>query len=397
MKRQQLALLVLVGVLAFPEYASANVGTTLLWSRELHLLFGNALIGFAEGMLLAWLFSAPKMRSVLTMILANYLSAWAGRIFTIYAVHIAWPPDLNNAWKFLWIMVGLTYGMTLVLEWPFVAWCVRGAHGWFRRSLRASLVVQSASYAVLFGWYGMVSDYTRTPVVAPSVLSLPDGVTVYYIGDADGDVYRRSLTAREAQRICELQSRRANDRLLLRPSEVNTNHWDLVARLETEEFRNPRFVIVQTNLHAVAAPDLEPHLADPLYQGTWDNYGKVPDLGSATNGDWKFSTGFWPGVGLQASNKATRAQVRFAFETFFVDWAVRNAVHLPTDKVFFQLGHYQLCAFDPSTLQVALLWRGRGPVAVIEEPCEQDESPSNTNQPAHNGLSAISSGASLRE
>ncbi len=46
---------------------------------------------------------------------------------------------------------------------------------------------------------------------------------------------------------------------------------------------------------------------------------------------------------------------------------IRNAVQLPSDKALFQLGENQICVFDPATRQVALLWRGRGPVAVMEK------------------------------
>jgi len=39
--------------------------------------------------------------------------------------------------------------LTLLLEWPFVALCVRGAPGWLRRSVKGSLIAQTASYGVL--------------------------------------------------------------------------------------------------------------------------------------------------------------------------------------------------------------------------------------------------------
>ena len=61
----------------------------------------------------------------------------------------------------------------------------------------------------------------------------------------------------------------------------------------------------------------------------------------------------------------TSESVRFSYETPFGAWTVRNAVHLPYDKVLFQLGDDQICAFDPVRRRVGLLWRGRGPVPVI--------------------------------
>jgi hypothetical protein len=366
---------VLLGIMAFPQHVWANAGTPLMWAAGLHLVFGNALIGLGEGLLLASVFSLPKGKSVWVMILANYLSAWLGGLFIGSAIVQALPMDLNNGWRWFWVLVVLTYCMTLILEWPLIVWCFRGTHDRLKRSLRASFVIQSASYVMLFGWYWTASGtslYTKMSVVTPADLSLPESVLVYFIAPADGDVYRRQLAGGGERKILELPSTDRNDRLFVRPSTSNTNRWDLVARLDTRDRRDPRFVDVLTNMLVEAAPD---HDDRPRYDGTWFNFGKAQPLGNATNSQWEFRTGFWPIGGFRASNKKTGESMRFAYETPFGAWAVRNAVHLPSDKVLFQLGHDQICAFDPVSRRVALLWHGRGPVPVIEKAqVEQDRS-----------------------
>lgn len=370
MKRHVLPVLVLLGVIAFPQYALADAGTPLMWAGMLHLVLGNALIGVGEGLLLAWLFSAPKRKCVLIMIPANYASAWLGGLFIRGAIVHKLPMDLNNGWRWFWVMVVVTYVMTLIIEWPFVAWCLRGTRNWLRRSLVASLVVQSASYVLLFGWYWMASGtslYTKMKIVAPTALSLPDSVFVYFIGATDGNVYKRQLAGRGEEKIYELHSKDNNDRLFVQPSKSDPNNWDLLARLDINGRRDPRFVDVLTNLLVEAAPDWRStHTEPPRYEGTWFSFGEVQSLGSATNSHWKFWSGFWPIEGLKASDETTSQSVRFSYETPFGSWTVRNAVHLPSDKVLFQLGDDQICVFDPVSRQVALLWHGRGPVPVIE-------------------------------
>lgn len=103
-----------------------------------------------------------------------------------------------------------------------------------------------------------------------------------------------------------------------------------------------------------------------MYDGAL-NFGQVQKLGSAAKSQWKFWTGFWAEEGLRGSDDATGEHVRFSYETPFGAWTVRNAVDLPSDKVLFQLGDDQICAFDPVTRRVALLWHGRGPVPVVEK------------------------------
>jgi len=369
MKRNLILLLVLLGVIAFPQYAWADAGTPLMWAGMLHLVFGNALIGLAEGLLLGWLFSVPKRKGVPAMILANYTSAWIGGLLIGGAIARAVPMDLNNAWTWFWIMVVVTYCITLVLEWPFFAWCFRGTRDWLKRGLRATLFLVSASYIVLFGWYWMASGtslYTKMHIVAPADLSLPESVVVYYIAPADGNVYKRQLAGGSEQKVYELHSKDENDRLFVRPSASDKNRWDLVARLQPKDYPDHRFVDVLTNLPLEAAPDWRrTEIKSPEDEDTWFNFGKVPSLGSATSSQWEFTTGFWPIAGLHALNKATSEEERFSYETLFGAWMIRNAVNLPSDKVLFQLGADQICAFDPVTRRVALLWHGRGPVPVI--------------------------------
>jgi hypothetical protein len=369
MKPRALLFLVLLGVVALPQHAWANAGTPLMWAGMLHLVFGNALIGIGEGILLAWMFSVPKVKSVTVMVLANYASAWLGGLFIRGAIVHALPMDLTNGWRWFWVMVVLTYCMTLALEAPFIAWCFRGTQDWLRQTVRASLVVQSASYVLLFGWYWMASGtslYTKMDIVAPADLSLPESVLVYFIAPADGNVYRRQLAGGSEQKIFELHSTDRNDRLFVRRSTADSSHWDLVARLDNKERRDPRFVDVLTNMMVEAAPDWRSsYTVPPRYEGTSLSFGEVQSIGITTNSHWKFWTGFWPVEGLLASDKTTSETVQFSYETPFGAWTVRNAVHLPSDKVLFQLGDDQICAFDPARRRVALLWHGRGPVPVI--------------------------------
>ena len=343
-----------------------------MWAGMLHLVVGNAFIGLFEGLLIAWLFGVSKRKAVFIMIPANYFSAWVGGLFLTHAIVNSLHLDLNNGWRWFWIMVVLTYLITLVLEWPFVAICVHRAENWFAKSVRANVLAQTASYAVLFGWYWMASGtslYTKLHVASPSDLALPQDVVVYFISEKDGGVYKHALGGGEEVKICDLRSINANDRLFVRPNRQVNRRFDLMARLERSGSREARFIEVMTNLSVEAALDERAALTSPpQYEGTWFNFGNAKPLGSATNSHWEFWSGFWPIEGLVAENKETGQKVHFSYETPFGAWTVRNAVLLPSDKVLFQLGENQVCAFDPQARKIALLWHGRGPVPVIEKP-----------------------------
>jgi hypothetical protein len=348
-----------------------------MWTGMFHLFIGNAFIGALEAALISQFFAVPKAKAALLLIPANYFSAWVGGYFLRSAIINSLHLDLNNGWRWFWIMVGLTYLLTLILEWPFIAVCFWRTGKWLSGSIRACLLCQTASYLFLFGSYWMVSGtslFTKLHVTAPAELGLPEQVVVYFISGPDGNVYRRPLAGGAPVQICELHSTNANDRLLVRPNRAHETRWDLVALLEHDGTRKPKLVEVLTNKLWIASLDERQSQTDlSQYEGTWFNFGRVPTLANAENSRWKFRTGFWPFEGIVEENDVTGVKQRFSFETPFGAWAIRNAVHLPSDKVLFQLGDDQICVLDPQSRRVTLLWHGRGPVPVIETSEETSE------------------------
>ncbi len=164
------AILTFVAVIVFwPVWARADVGTPLVWGSAFHLFLGNALIGLFEGWLLARVFHLPKRRCIWLLIFANYLSAWIGVMLTSYLFH-EYATDIYSGLRVTWMLVAATYFLTVVVEWPFVALCFRNAPQWLPSSIKSSLLIQSASYALLFGGYWLLSStslYTGMKVVPP--------------------------------------------------------------------------------------------------------------------------------------------------------------------------------------------------------------------------------------
>lgn len=358
-------------LLVFPQQALANAGTPLLWAGMIHLAFGNAFIGVLEGWLMRKLFVCPGKNPIPMMVGANYFSAWVGGLFLNNLIFRTLPIDLNSGWVWFLVMVVLTYGMTLLLELPFVYLLLRGQPMALSRSFKASVVVQTASYVLLIGWYGMaghVSLFTKTSVVRPMTMEFSEAAAVYFISTKNGAAYRGEPRTGRVAKIHDLHSTNRNDRLLIWPSGITSNRWDIVARLETGDSRNPNFVTILTNRTLVPALEERILNAEPRSApGTWFNFGTAPVIGGATNRSWSYSIGFWAQSGLRVKDKRGGGFESFAFETPFGSWNVRNAVQLPDDQVIFQLGDDQICGFDPRSRNIALLFRGRGPVTVIEQ------------------------------
>jgi hypothetical protein len=137
-------LLVLFCLLALPCSAFANAGTPLMWAGMLHLVFGNAVVGVFEGLLIAWQFALPK----------GYAGTWFnfGNVMPLGSA-------TNSHWKFrtgFWPIEGLVaenkaagQAVHFSYETPFGAWVVRNT-------------VHLPSDKVLFNW-GTIRFALLTP------------------------------------------------------------------------------------------------------------------------------------------------------------------------------------------------------------------------------------------
>jgi hypothetical protein len=340
-----------------PAMAFANSGTPLMIASWLHLFFGNTVIGIGEGLLLAFLFRKNAILCVPAMVVANYFSAWVGSEILGYIRETnALDLDLSNAWRWLWIMVALTYVLTIVLEWPFVALCLRKRDGWLRKSIYGSLVVQSVSYLVIFGWYWSASDrslYTDLRVVQPSEISLPEKTIVYYIAAGDDDAYAMDLGEGTTRKVGELASVGTAKRLLVKESKETPGHWDLIATNEIDP-RSP-------GITKTVVADFSPEVArpqDPQYPLD------VLRFPAAENSDWVFQSDAWQG--LYGKNAKDGRMIEVSLETPFVWWIASSATQLPGGQVVLQLGQSQICVLDPVEGKIALIARGRSPVVGVE-------------------------------
>jgi hypothetical protein len=350
-----LALITLL--ICVPLSARADAGTPLMWAGMLHLVFGNAIIGFFEGFILAKVFKLKTAACILTMIPANYFSAWLGGLFLNQEIINHLPFNLYNAWRWIWVMVVVTYLMTLVLEWPFVFFCFRKDPNRLKRSWRGNLLVNSLSYVVLFGWYWSASGttlYTKAKIVQPSEINSLKSGFVYYIFETN-TVCRFDFDSHQMESICKAGATDKDDRLFVKPSVFEANSWNI--------FESSATNLICSNLQVVAVSSWRDGSNPDRIEGTWFNFGDAAKL--ADQSDWNFETGFWPIEGFHGKNQKTGEIIHFSLETPFIAWNARNATHLPGDFVVFQLGEDQICLFEAATKKMALLTKGRGPVVVL--------------------------------
>jgi hypothetical protein len=352
----------------------ANSGTPLMWAGMLHLFFGNILIGIGEGLVLSRLFKTRGWRSVGLMILANFISAWLGGLLLSYYVpSLRLPIDLNNGQVWIWLMVFAMYIITLIMEWPFIFLCFPKEPRRLKRSVLANSIVQSLSYLLIFGWYGMASQaslYKGTSIRPYSEFLTNRNAVLYYIDDMDGDVYQLHLCDNKKEKIYILNSQNKNNRLFVRQSS-GKQEWDLIARTALDETEKTQEMLIRKNIPGIFAEFKHPNQPEndknDYESGTWFNFNRVSDLRPKDHRQWLFIGGFWAIEGLKVYNDNTQERIYLSLETPFIQWMVRNITVLPGDQAVFQLGENQICLFDRETRRLGLIVKGRGAVVGLSE------------------------------
>jgi len=378
-------------LLAVPTAARADAGTPLLWAGMLHLVVLNFFVGLLEASVLARVFHLPKLKTNAAIIAANYFSMVAG----LLVIRAAWTPlehllpgqaPLYKGAALLCLLGLGSWTASVALEWPFCAWTLRAdgqlpnQNSW-RTSLRASVIAQSASYALLVPFYLLVSPislYTQSRIQHSLAFVKPSGAAVYYINPKDGGIWRIRTDGTGKKKVRDAYIRDENARLFLRPNaKSGLSDLGLVQQESTQDNPpkyNTKYTVLLTGVGRGGA--LPSNVRKGHERVTWGNFGQPVDLRPEGERGWTVFTGYWAGEGLtvfhgKSSEFWSNSRVyTLAFETPFEQWVCRNATVLPGNQVVFQLGQdrtdAQVVILDMEHRNLACLTMGQGPVVVLE-------------------------------
>ncbi|MBM4102584.1 MAG: hypothetical protein FJ263_00835 [Planctomycetes bacterium] len=358
------------------ENILANAGTPLMWAGFIHLIIGNLFIGILEGLLLGFIFRLSKWKSILWMIAANYVSSWAGMIIIGFAKHNFEDITIYQVTSYLWTALFIAYLVTLLLEWPFIWMAMKDKTGPWKKSIFATLIVQTVSYALLAGcWYYPASGISllRDTILVPTTnFTQNKNAVVYFVNSSDGDVYKICLDGSSLTKIETLNLKTEWAAMSLVENPQNDT-LDLVCYSESRDRDKEKIIIFESLI-----PE---NLAHLYFQSEpqWQSYQyETVDLRHPQNRQWRAYTRFWPIEGLTLENESTKESIHLAMETPFLAWYARQATILPNDEVVFEVGG-QICLFDRQSRKLALLAKGYGPVVLLEDSMNNQKSESQSS------------------
>ena len=344
-----------------------------------HVYLAGLVFGATKADHLRRRYKVSMTRGAILLIAGTYASAWVwvfGLTSDGFIVNAFWRPTIENVVAFNVSMAVVTYLASLLVEFPFVALCLRGRPDGLRESARVTFWMVSVVHALLLAAYAATSHWSElldTKVAPVADMSLAEAVEVYFISDQGGLVNNGSLGGSldriEWTEAFELDESTLDDRLAFRPSRDDDESVELVAYSSALMSEGPGGVprwdpilLADGIARSATAPDPldESHW---WYEGSWLRFGLVPRLGTQNRTDsWEFETGE---PGFELAGGSSDRKVRFGVQTPFAQWPVHNATQLPDDKVLLQLGWDQICLYDPEKQRIAVLARGRGPAAHL--------------------------------
>jgi len=366
MKGKYRLLLCLFFVLFSAKNAFANVGTPLMWAGMLHLVVGNALIGVIEGVLISKIFKAKKRRSILIMILANYISMAVGSFIVGFTGHF-FSNFLTIYWIHLFLIISFVtvFLLTVLLEWPFCYWILRVDAVARKQSFRASLYAQILSYALLIPFYFLASGTSLlwNVKIQRDLSFAGTNPWVYFINDNGKSVDRVQIYGKASEKVVDINANSEYARLF--PKKDESGKWDLWLKDRKEGEKDYQVKILDGFSKEMAQLTRWDGEVVENQPDSWFNFGVV-DYRAPDKRQWKALTGFWAIEGLNAENEKEGKKFYIALETPFVQWYMRNVTMLPGDQVVFQMGD-QIVLLDLESHKMGLVTKGRGPLVTFDE------------------------------
>ena len=349
----------------------ADTITPAIASGFLYLFVINAAIGYLEGALLKTHFGGGR-RSVWWMLLANYLSAWAGWFGLFYLLGpgmkaLLGPRPIERINSVALAMVGISFAITLVVETGFVHLATPKAGRSLNKSLRASFCVNAVSYVItclMFLWVGFSLPLNASVRPLADLGPLSPG-TLYWV-DPTGQVMARQLD--HVGSDCKVGQVMLND--FAQPYQLRLQPRNDHKRVELDaEYSFPSYADRPTPPGIQQQPDplvlADAGSADGLPSDYWNqdtfhrkstvDLRQVGKRQTAVKFDWyrRYLDADVPG------GPQTHLTIGFAV----MDWSIEEPTVLPDEKIVFEWAG-QIVLFDPHTRKIAFVALGTCPAFV---------------------------------
>ncbi len=384
----------------------ADAGTPLVLGTWFQLYIGNAVIGWLEAVLIARFFRLKFLRALWLMVMANYVSGFAGAASIPNLATAVFDGNgglnhLSALSTMFWELLALLFVITVFIEWPFVFFAFPPGKDRLRRSLLASLLAQSCSYLLLMPLYAIVSETSLMSGVKVGQsldFSKNKYAYVYFLGNEDHRLYRVKLDGSKPERLPQKIKPKMDRDLCI---DLDNGNWLLCAVADRYEWWQQKQFEPLLKILNPSATRLEDY---GFYRTHRDNSAgekkKVGEwsagvagfleptaayVGTKPRPDWYIRFNNMGFVSVNDGIKITRTNDKYAtddsdiwsgkwftlgFETPLLSLWCREVSLLPEDQLVFEIGRTwptcEIMLYDLHSKQLAPVASGRSPIVLLD-------------------------------
>ena len=370
-KLYHMTALAVIFIIAASTACYANAGTPLMWFNIFHLLIANSIFGIVEGLIITKYFKTSCGKTVLLMIIANYLSAFGGYLLLspVFYYLIEGPAsnslfsaDLYNALPIVICVSILFFILTVFLELPFVYLMLRKHAFKIKKILMIAFLVQIPTNLFLLIGYMRYSDfslYTQVDICRDCI-ELDGDYLIYYLQMEESGIFSFDTKTGKTDK---LKNGKNYDKLNKIDAFFQQLYIDVDENGKGYLYTNDRKYNGKDESEKIVLVD-NLNIKVPPQRTTNTDYANC--VGHCEN---SARCGFWASEGLDIMSdtpKRGHADLHIAFETPILQWPCRKASLINDKYVIYQLGE-QIVLFDIQNKRIQKLFNGKNPIVVIPD------------------------------
>lgn len=294
-----------------PQTVYGNAGTALMWVPIYQLLYGNLLLGVIEGVAISLLCKTKLFRSVLIMILGNYVSWIVGTIIiSLFQEYIIGTLlQLQGVFVFWVISLIIFYLLTVVIELPFYNWTFLKEKRNWKNSWKLSFFLNLFTYTTMIIIYLNVSEFSFFTALKVNQNLLQNKSNFELVIKKDGNVFAGKI------------SEHFNGEMIYHIPEKYVSFHFALKENTTKEVID--LVLVSHSKDTLSIIESFIRYSDKMYYtGSLKEYNyEKSDFRDSTDKNWEAYSGNWAieGLTIESENKNRE---NYAYEVPWMFWHI---------------------------------------------------------------------------
>ncbi len=342
------------------------------------LIFGNALIGYLEAWVLQKRYGIPIQKTRGILIATNFVTGLLG-LFIVPSTLSFWqklsePLIFYFTVPFLIVTWLVTFGATVLAEWPMFRWAIRNCEK-APRAFKAAFLANLVSYAALFLVSIPVSNYSGAFLLKGRTMPFkmtrkPPEATLFSVSNDGKQLFVRSLPSRvllQRHDVSKFNFPLHPYRMPLHIAKSPGNKWHMIFQ-DSSLVPYQRIVLKDLPLEERQVERLEGDEIGWKYPFSGPSYLRRFSIEEPP--EYRIISLGWAGYSFGVTDAKTNESFSLDLVTPFLSWNWENQILLPDGWCVAEVND-RIWLIDLKTKEIAFLAYGFGATVILGSPKPQ--------------------------